>query len=91
MEQSTSCEMNTFSLHFHQEESLSLKLGLKKAESPRRELELKKAESPRRELELKKAESPCRKLGLKNCEILLSRFFYARGYYGKTKDLQNFG
>ena len=71
--------MNTFSLHFHQEESLSLKLGLKKAESPRRELELKKAESP------------CRKLGLKNCEILLSRFFYARGYYGKTKDLQNFG
>lgn len=79
MEQSTSCEMNTFSLHFHQEESLSLKLGLKKAESPRRELELKKAESP------------CRKLGLKNCEILLSRFFYARGYYGKTKDLQNFG
>ena len=79
MEQSTSCEMNTFSLHFHQEESLSLELGLKKAESPRRELELKKAESP------------CRKLGLKNCEILLSRFFYARGYYGKTKDLQNFG
>ena len=78
MEQSTSCEMNTFSLHFHQEESLSLKLGLKKAESPRRELELKKAESP------------CRKLGLKNCEILLSRFFYARGYYGKIKDLQNF-
>ena len=79
MEQSTSCEMNTFSLHFHQEESLSLKLGLKKAESPRRELELKKAKSP------------CRKLGLKSCEILLSRFFYARGYYGKTKDLQNFG
>ena len=79
MEQSTACEMNTFSLHFDQEESLSLELGLKKAESPRRELELKKAESP------------CRKLGLKNCEILLSRFFYARGYYGKTKDLQNFG
>ena len=78
MEQSTSCEMNTFSLHFHQEESLSLELGLKKAESPRRELELKKAESP------------CRKLGLKNCEILLSRFFYAKGYYGKIKDLQNF-
>ena len=79
MEQSTLREMTSYFVHFSQEESLSLELGLKKAESPRRELELKKAESP------------CRKLGLKNCEILLSRFFYAKGYYGKIKDLQNFG